>query len=77
MIRAPMSTVTLPCQRSIPFVGTAFSVLPPSETAAQSPIEPNAMSAPPTTVSRKPHRRSGLGFTTASIDRVSHPVHSG
>ena len=35
------------------------------------------MSAPPITVSRKPHRRSGLGFTTASIDRVSHPVHAG
>ncbi len=27
MMRAPMSTVTLPCQRSMPFVGTAFSVL--------------------------------------------------
>ena len=69
--------MTLPCHTSIPFVGTAFSTLFPRLIAAQFPIEPNAISAPPTTVSRKPHRRSGLGFTTASIDRVSHPVHSG
>ena len=76
-ISAPRINVTLPCHTSIPFVGTAFAVPPPSEIAAQLPMEPNAISAPPITVSRNPHRRSGLGFTTASIDGVCHSARVG
>ncbi len=69
--------MTLPCHTSIPFVGTTFTNPPPSVIAAQFPMDPNATKAPPITVSRNPHSRSGLGFTTASIDGVCHSARVG
>ena len=75
--RHAKDSVTLPCHTSTPVVGTAFTVLFPRLIAAQSLIDPNAIDAPPSTVSRNPHRRSELGFSTASIERVWHPMYLG